>query len=193
MKSFFFLIFLLLISCSIQKKVTDPGKQFYKYSIQISSDDDAINVSGMFHVNPDSSFFNVYGPFGISLAKIKIKGDSIAVVDITNKLIYVAYIENLSVSVNNIIFDHFTEKEERLFYILSSLLENRMNGNYSRLSNNNHFKYIFKGKNKKKIEIRIKGDLNYLIKISYFPDLNKNYSFSLDKYKYYKTIPINLQ
>lgn len=183
-----FFVFSLFSCCAVNTgRVTSSGK----IGLNLISDDTRISLNGVINVTRDSSDFNIYGPLGISLARIKVKFDSVYVVDLRNSRMYKSEYPNAGNCVYNLFNGVYSAQEQKL---LASILKSTRNTKFDN-DRNAKITYSYKGLIKKVVVVSFfTNEKEHSLKLKYVPNTKRNFKFSnLSKYSSFESSSIILQ
>jgi hypothetical protein len=172
--------------------LSEKDNPFYKLSLSINYEDTQYHLNGIGFLTKDSCLLNLFGPFGINVAKLKGDGDSFILADIQNKVLYVGTYKNFSENVRNIFLNNYNNEGQKLICSLVTSFSGNLRQNRSERSDSGCLvEYSGSGSKKKNIKILIKGNnINVAINIKLISDLNSKASYGFLNYKSFKIIPI---
>lgn len=189
--SIFVLVF--IFACGTLKNTGARIGNNFRLNIEVVAGTDKVNLNGLAFVSKDSNFLSVYGPLGISVAKIQTKGDSLTFVDIQNKKLYKSSYRSVSSGFYNIFTGNYSSSEEVLLCRLTGLLIQNVNKNLQ-CNQGGRINYQFKSAKKRNTVYLSLGNVetNYKAKVEFSGTENTNFG-NLTKYENFETISISLQ
>lgn len=195
------LIYLLIVgislsSCSalkFNKSTSDTGGRI---KVSIDSNDNHLDLKGIINVTKDSSYYSIFGPLGIVVAKIFVEFDSIKIVNIHEKTVIFSEYRNLSEKLWNIFNSNFGLEEKQLVCSLCYLIipDKSFRYNCKNILNVNFINYKYtKGVKSNTIRINLLDqETNYEVEIKVFPKHDIIFgSYSADSYYLFEKISIN--
>lgn len=125
MKFIKFLLFILLISaCSSGVKLASSSSMSLKVDIQAGNDLHSVNLNALAVFGNDTSYVNVFGPFGINLSRVLAVGDSLFVVDLYNKTLYLINAPNSGTYIRSLFMGKLSDSGKLFFYRVFSFFTN---------------------------------------------------------------------
>lgn len=193
MKYFLILILLVIFSCSSLKNAGTRSYSNYRVNIEVLAGKEKVNLNGLAFVSPDSNFISIYGPLGISIAKIQTLGESFTLVDMHNKKLFKTQYHNISSGLYNIFSGKYSSSENILLCRILNLVGENLNIALN-CNQQDGLKYQFKeGKKRKTVNFSLVGlDSHYKVKIDFSGTEKSNFG-NLTKYENFETISISLQ
>lgn len=163
--------------------------------ISFKTAEDKYNLKGLSVLNPDSSYFNIFGKLGVfemNVSRVFVFRDSVIIVDLINKKIFRSRYHNFSQSVFNFFSGNYSIKEEQFVYAICSLFLKDIKKN-----NKPEIVYNFKNKlNKSYINLNLNSNQNnYFIRVKVLSN-NKNDIIpfnNINKYSNFENISIEFR
>lgn len=164
-------------------------------NVELTSSDSEIKFNCLSYLSADSNLITVYGPLGINVLKIFSKFDSLTIVDIHNKKMYLAKVYNASGSLYNFFSGNFGFNEKHLLCTLCSLFVNGMKCSNSEALETMFDYRMHRMKKQRYIDCKFfTRDETYTAKFKLANDnINQSLSFSLAKYINFETVYLTLQ
>lgn len=195
MRNYCWILFVFLLAgCSVIKQAPQVGLHVFNFDLHYKGVSEIVNLKGIAILNPDSGYFNLYGPLGINVSKIFVVYDSVFVVDLMNKRIFKFQYVELSQSFSNIFTGKFSQREEHLVSSLCYLFLRR-DGTRATFKKPEFYFDFIRGNVVQRINLTmVESGNEHLVKIKMKPAKNVRMISrnSLSKYNF-ETITLNLQ
>jgi hypothetical protein len=165
-----------------------------KADIKVSSDGSKFNLKGIIYSTADSSFFNIFGPLGINVAKVRIDADSVFIIDTQHKRCYKSFSKDISKNVFGLFKGRFSDDMAHLVCTLFNFANRNPEAMVNCDNVNGPITFNYRASSGKLVfSLIIKNALNsHMITFKVLPTSENVGFFDISKYKSYEIINIKL-